>query len=90
MSKTDKVVELRNMDKGYNLYETGWASKYLVKNGSKAEAINAIVNLEAELEQRENCIIMDFNFVLVTPDGTEYHDNQILKWLKESSGAVLN
>ena len=54
MSKTDKVVELRNMDKGYNLYETGWASKYLVKNGSKAEAINAIVNLEAELEQREN------------------------------------
>jgi len=87
MSKTDAVAGLRNMDSGYNLYETGWASKYLVKNGSKADVITAIENLEAELEQRKNCIIMDFNFVLVVPDGTEYYDHQILKWLKESSGA---
>lgn len=84
MSKTDAVAGLRNMDRGYNLYETGLASKYLVKNGSKAEAITAIENLEAELEKQENCIIMDFNFVLVIPDGTEYHDEQILKWLKSS------
>lgn len=53
---------------------------------SKAEIIVAIEALEAELEQLEDCVVMDGNIVLVIPDGTVFWDASIMNWFMDNKG----